>query len=121
LKNLIHPIDQNTLSTLNNHSRKNTMPAAYILVDSLITDPELFKQYAALAPAAVAAAGGEYLARGGRNETLEGDWNPPRVTVLRFPSYATARSFYDSAAYQSVRQHRVGATQHFNMVLVEGV
>jgi uncharacterized protein (DUF1330 family) len=97
------------------------MPTAYILVDSLISDPEQFKQYAALAPAAVAAAGGEYLARGGRNETLEGDWKPPRLTVLRFPSYEAAKTFYDSAAYQAVRQKRVGATQHFNMVLVEGV
>ena len=97
------------------------MPAAYILVDSLVTDPEQFKQYAALAPAAVAAAGGEYLARGGRNETLEGDWKPPRLTVLRFPSYESAKAFYDGVAYQTVRQKRVDATHHFNMVLVEGV
>ena len=97
------------------------MPAAYLLVDSLITDPEQFKHYAALAPAAVAAAGGEYLARGGRNETLEGDWKPTRVTVVRFPSYEAAKTFYDGVAYQMAREQRVGATQHFNMVLVEGV
>ena len=97
------------------------MPAGYILVDSLITNPEQFKNYAALAPAAVAAAGGEYLARGGQIETLEGDWKPSRVTVLRFASYASAKAFYDSNAYQDVRKHRVGATQHFNMVLVEGI
>ena len=97
------------------------MPAAYILVDSLITDPEQFKQYAVLAPAAVSAAGGEYLARGGRSETLEGEWTPPRLTVLRFPSYEAAKTFYDSTQYQAVRQKRIGAAQHFNMVLVEGV
>jgi uncharacterized protein (DUF1330 family) len=97
------------------------MTAAFILVDSQVTDPEQFKQYGALAPAAVAAAGGEYLARGGKSETLEGDWKPPRVTVLRFPSYDEAKAFCDSAAYQDVRKHRVGATHHFNMVLVEGV
>ena len=97
------------------------MPAGYILVDSQVTDPEQFKQYGTLAPAAVAAAGGEYLARGGKSEALEGDWLPPRVTVLRFPSYDAAKAFYDSAAYQDVRKHRVGATHHFNMVLVEGI
>ena len=97
------------------------MPSAYILVDSQITDPEQFKQYASLAPGVVAAAGGEYLARGGRNETLEGDWMPARLTVLRFPSYEAAKAFYDSASYQDVRKKRVGATQHFNMVLVEGM
>ena len=97
------------------------MPAGYILVDSQVTDPEQFKSYGALAPATVTAAGGEYLARGGKSEVLEGDWKPPRVTVLRFPSYDAAKAFYDSAAYQDVRKHRVGATHHFNMVLVEGV
>ena len=97
------------------------MPAAYLLVDSQITDPEQFKQYASLAPAVVASAGGEYLARGGRSETMEGDWKPARLTVLRFPSYEQAKAFYDSASYEDVRQKRVGATQHFNMVLVEGV
>ena len=97
------------------------MTPAYIIVDMKITDPEQYKQYMAVAPAAVAAAGGEYLARGGRNETLEGDWMPPRLTVLRFPSYESAKAFYDSVAYQTVRQKRVDATHHFNMVLVEGV
>ena len=42
------------------------MPAGYILVDSQVTDLEQFKNYGALAPATVAAAGGEYLARGGK-------------------------------------------------------
>ena len=97
------------------------MPAGYILVDSQVTDPEKFKAYGALAPAAVAAAGGEYLARGGKSEALEGDWLPPRTTVLRFPSYDAAKTFYNTAAYQDVRKHRVGATHHFNMVLVEGI
>ena len=97
------------------------MPAGYILVDSQVTDPEQFKNYGALAPVTVAAAGGEYLARGGKSETLEGDWKPPRMTVLGFASYASAKAFYDSAAYQDVRKHRVGATHHFNMVLVDGV
>ena len=47
------------------------MPVAYIIVDIKINDPEQFKQYMAVAPAAVKAAGGEYLVRGGRHEVLE--------------------------------------------------
>jgi uncharacterized protein (DUF1330 family) len=43
------------------------------------------------APAAVKAFGGEYLVRGGKHETLEGDWQPHRVAVLRFPSYEQPR------------------------------
>ena len=96
------------------------MPAAYIIVDMKITDMDQYKQYMAAAPAAVAAAGGEYLVRGGRCETLEGSWQPARVTMLRFPSYDKAKAFYDDAMYRAARAKREGATEFFNMVLVEG-
>jgi uncharacterized protein (DUF1330 family) len=72
------------------------------------------------APAAVKAFGGEYLVRGGKHETLEGDWQPHRIAVLRFPSYEKAKAFYDDAHYTKVRGLRKGATEYFNMVLVEG-
>ena len=97
------------------------MPAAYLIVEMNISDPERYKQYLAAAPVAVKAAGGEYLVRGGRHETLEGDWQPHRVAVLRFPSYEQAKAFYDSETYRQVRSKRAGATEYFNMVLVEGV
>jgi uncharacterized protein (DUF1330 family) len=97
------------------------MPAAYLIVEMNITDPERYKEYMARAPAAVKAAGGEYLVRGGRHETLEGDWKPHRVAMLRFPSYEAAKAFYDAEMYREARQHRAGTTEYFNMVLVEGV
>jgi len=96
------------------------MAYGYLLVTMNITDPERYKQYMAEAPAAVKAFGGEYLVRGGKHETLEGDWQPHRVAVLRFPSYEKAKAFYDDAHYTQVRGHRKGATEYFNMVLVEG-
>jgi uncharacterized protein (DUF1330 family) len=96
------------------------MPA-YIIVESKVSDPELFKGYMAAAPAVVKAFGGEYLVRGGRTEVLEGDWNPPRVTVLRYASFEQAKAMYDSPGYTDARQLRHGATAMFNMVLVEGV
>ena len=94
---------------------------AYIIVEMHITDPERYKQYMAAAPAAVAAAGGEYLVRGGRCESLEGSWQPTRMAMLRFPSYEKAKSFYDDGMYRAARAKREGATEFFNMVLVEGV
>ena len=94
---------------------------AYVIVEMHITDPEQYKQYMAEAPAAVKAFGGEYLVRGGRHEALEGDWQPHRVVMLRFPSYERAKDFYDDAHYKQVRAKRIGATEYFNMVLVEGV
>ncbi|HET7526778.1 MAG TPA: DUF1330 domain-containing protein [Burkholderiaceae bacterium] len=97
------------------------MPVAYLIVEMHITDPERYKAYMATAPAAVKAAGGEYLVRGGKHESLEGDWQPHRVAMLRFPSYAAAKAFYDGEMYTAARAKRKGTTEYFNMVLVEGV
>jgi uncharacterized protein (DUF1330 family) len=94
---------------------------AYLIVEMNISNPEQYKQYMAAAPAAVKAAGGEYLVRGGRHEALEGDWQPHRVAVLRFPSYEAAKAFYDGDYGTQVKPLRAGATDYFNMVLVEGV
>ena len=95
---------------------------AYLIVEMHVTDPEQYKQYMAAAPAAVKACGGEYMVRCGRHETLEGDWKPHRVAVLRFPSYEQAKAFYDGSDYVNhVKPKREGATAYFNMVLVEGV
>jgi uncharacterized protein (DUF1330 family) len=52
---------------------------------------------------------------------LEGDWQPPRLTVLRFPDFDTAKAMYDSPGYVHARSLRAGATAMFNMVIVEGV
>ena len=97
------------------------MTVAYIIVDMNITNMEQYKEYMALAPAAVAAAGGEYLVRGGRFETLEGTWQPARMAMLRFPSFESAKVFYDGEMYRQARARRAGTTEFFNMVLVEGV
>ena len=94
---------------------------AYLIVEMHITDMEQYRQYMAEAPAAIKAFGGEYLVRGGRLETLEGDWQPHRVAMLRFPSYEQAKAFYGSEQYAAVRAKRKGAVEYFNSVLVEGV
>lgn len=97
------------------------MAYGYLIVDMNISDLEQYKQYMAKAPAAVKAAGGEYLVRGGKLESMEGDWQPARMAILRFPSFDAAKQFYDGEMYRQARAKRAGATSYFNMVLVEGV
>jgi len=97
------------------------MPAAYLIVEMKITDPARYERYMAAAPDAIADYGGEYLVRGGRFDVLEGDWQPARIVMLRFPSMERARAFYEAAHYSAMRELRAGATEYFNMILVEGV
>jgi uncharacterized protein (DUF1330 family) len=102
-------------------SQDASMPSAYVIVDMQISDMEQYKHYMAAAPESIKAAGGEYLVRGGAMETLEGPWQPARMAMLRFPSYAAAKSWYDGEMYRAARAQREGATVFFNAVLVEGV
>jgi len=96
------------------------MPA-YVIADVKVTDPEQYKQYMALSPGAIEAAGGRFLVRGGAHEVFEGDWRPTRMVMVEFPDMAAARAFYDSARYREARARRAGATEFFNMVVVQGV
>lgn len=94
--------------------------SAYIIVDVSVLDKEEYKTYVSLTPDTIAAYGGKFIVRGGKAETLEGDWSPGRIVVLEFKDLETARSWWASELYapaKSIRQ-RAAMTQ---MILVEGV
>jgi uncharacterized protein (DUF1330 family) len=95
--------------------------AGYVIADIKVTDEAQYEKYRALSPGAVTAAGGEFVVRGGQHKTMEGNWKPARMVMLRFPTYEMALAFYDSELYRAARAKRAGATEYFNMVVVEGV
>jgi uncharacterized protein (DUF1330 family) len=95
------------------------MPA-YMIMDIEVTDPEGYKEYVRLAPAAVALYGGRYIARGGANETLEGDWRAKRLVILEFPNGESAKTWLNSPEYAPARKLRHQYAKS-NMVLVEGI
>ena len=94
--------------------------AAYVLNDMEITDPVLFEEYKKLSPATVAQYGGRFLARGGRTETLEGDWSPRRLVIIEFPSVEQARAWADSPEYAPAKRLRQRASKS-NLIIIEGV
>ena len=77
--------------------------AAYLVVDSQLTDPARYEDYKRLAKPIVEQFGGEYLARGGALSVKETDlWSPTRMVLIRFPSVSQAETFYQSPQYQAV-------------------
>jgi uncharacterized protein (DUF1330 family) len=94
--------------------------AAYVIIETDITDPEQYERYKAASPGAVQAGGGRFVARGGELDVLEGDWHPTRLVVLEFEDLAAARAWYDSEAYQQAKALRAGAA-HLRMVAVQGL
>ena len=96
------------------------MPSAYIIANVHVTNSAQYDEYRKLSSQAIQAHGAEVCVRGGAVEVLEGDWQPERVVVLKFPSAEQARAFYDSAEYRAARAARQGAAV-MRMVLIEGV
>ena len=80
--------------------------AAYVVLDIEVKDPEKFARYRELAPPAIAAYGGRYLARGGATEVLEGSPTLHRVVILEFPAMERARAWLESPEYREARQLR---------------
>lgn len=94
------------------------MPA-YVIVQVEITDDEKYDRYKALTPDTIRRYEGKFIVRGGRSESLEGDWTVERLVILEFPSYDRAKEWYRSPEYQAAKAVREGGA---NMVftLVEG-
>lgn len=93
--------------------------SAYWIAHVTVTDPAAYAGYQRLAPAAFAAHGARFLARGGEAETLEGP-ALDRHVVVEFPSLAAARACYHSTEYQTARKARDGACIA-QVVIVDGL
>jgi uncharacterized protein (DUF1330 family) len=79
-------------------------PPAYAVVEIDVTNPDAFlKEYAPIAGKAVTEHGGKYLARGGKNITIEGDPVKPRTVVIAFDSLEKAQATFASKEYREGR------------------
>lgn len=82
-----------------------------------VSDPERYALYAARASEIIPAHGGQWLARAGSYETMEGP-DFPRQVVARFPSVDAAAGCYRSPEYQAAMALAIGAAER-QLVIVE--
>jgi uncharacterized protein (DUF1330 family) len=95
------------------------MPA-YLISQIDIHDPTGYEEYRKLVGPSLAAYGGKFIARGGRIDVLEGDWQPKRVVICEFESIERARQWYESPEYRpamAIRQK----TSDAKIILVDGM
>jgi uncharacterized protein (DUF1330 family) len=77
--------------------------AAYLIVDTLLENPELYEEYKLRARPLIERFGGEYLARGGNLTIREADlWSPTRLVLIKFADAVAANRCLDSAEYQEI-------------------
>jgi len=94
------------------------MPA-YIVVDVTIHNAENYEGYKKLTPASLVPYNGKFIVRGGKTETLEGDWQPGRFVILEFPSVEKAKQWWSSEEYAPAKALRQ-ANAETQMILVDG-
>jgi len=95
------------------------MPA-YFIVEIDVQDAAAFEEYRKHVLSTIEKFGGRYLVRGGKHETLEGDWQPKRLVVLEFPSREQAMLFYNSPEYEPQKALRFRSAKS-KLLLVDGV
>jgi uncharacterized protein (DUF1330 family) len=94
--------------------------SAYIIADVLVKDPVEYENYKRQTPSSIARYGGRFVVRGGRAESLEGDWQPNRIVVLEFPSLDQAKKWWACEEYAPVKAIRL-RTASSRLIVVEGV
>ena len=91
-----------------------------MLVDLDVHDPKGFEEYRAAVPTLIAKHGGEYIVRGGEFEVIEGDWQPNRVIVIRFPDRQAIRNLHADPEYAASADVR-RATAKSRIIAVDGI
>jgi uncharacterized protein (DUF1330 family) len=94
------------------------MPA-YTVVEVEVEDPVRYEDYKKMVPPSLEPFGGRFLVRGGRVETLEGEWAPKRLVIVEFPSVEKAKAWWSSSEYAEAKALRQ-ATAKTQMIVVEG-
>lgn len=90
----------------------------YLIAHVTVSDAAAYAEYARAASEALRAFDPEIVAWSGQYENLEGEAHERHV-IFAFASYAEAKRFYESPAYQAARKLRAGAATG-TFVLVEG-
>lgn len=91
---------------------------AYVIAAETINDPAMFDLYRNQVPATLVPFGGQFVVRGGKLTSLEGEWPHPRLVIIGFPSRAAAEDWYKSAAYQKIISLRHDSSVG-NLVIVD--
>src|SRR5271154_4008929 len=95
------------------------MPAYVVITKTRTRNQAELALYAKQAPAFMAGHAATFLARFGTCEAVEGA-AVEGVAIIEFPTFAEAKAWYESPAYQEASQHRFRGGD-YNAVIVEGL
>lgn len=97
-----------------------TPPVYQITEIDMMNQEAYVKDYAPRAQAAIKAAGGRFLAAGGKVSAIEGEPPKARVAIIAWESAEKAHAYRDSAAFKELMPVRDKLAK-FRTILVEGL
>jgi len=60
--------------------------SAFVIVDISVKNEMAYQEYIAEITPSVAAYNGKYLVRGGKPQTLDGNWQSSRIVIMEYPT-----------------------------------
>jgi uncharacterized protein (DUF1330 family) len=94
--------------------------AVYVILDIDVTDPVGYEQYKKAGAPTILAYGGKPIARGGKTEVYEGNWQPKRVVIIEFKGMEEAKRWWNSPEYSEAKKLR-HASARTNVIFLEGL
>ena len=100
-------------------ARQVKVAPGYIIAEVEVTDAAALQKYGAKVPETLASFNHQYIIRGGKTKSLEGD-SPKGIIVIAFDSMEKAQAWYDSPAYNAIKPIRIDSTKS-RVFIAEGV
>ena len=94
--------------------------AAYVILDINVKDSVVYEEYKKKGAPTILEYGGKPLARGGKTEVLEGNWQPRRMVILEFKTMEDAKRWWNSPEYTEAKDLRHKAADT-NVIFLEGL
>jgi uncharacterized protein (DUF1330 family) len=98
--------------------------AAYLVVDTdwKDVDVETRTAFGKAARPVIEGYGGKFLTPPGQGgtESIEGDWNPPILTIVEFPDAESIHQMWNSPEFKSAAAIRRATPAEFKVVVVGG-
>jgi uncharacterized protein (DUF1330 family) len=93
---------------------------AYLIAAETIHDEAMFAEYREQVVDTVGLFGGQFIARGGKQTVLEGQWQHPRTVIIEFSTREAAEAWYKSPDYQKIIGLRLNSTRG-DLVILDGM
>jgi uncharacterized protein (DUF1330 family) len=92
--------------------------AVHVIIDVKVKNKEKYVEVSKKLPVSVQKYGGRYLSRGGKINTLSGNWRPDAVVLIEFDSIDQVNRWINSPEYKETEALR-GNTTESNLISIE--